>query len=178
MFAFQTELAQPRAQALQVTRRLGVLAAPHQRRISEADRLFRENAQEMTALDARFQSTLFRQSFDLLDLESMRPDKFSGARNEAWKPWCRKFKAYTYGKAHGFRAALEWAEEHQRPITDPSFADCPWGISISKREIARLPLRDSRRCGRAARRHQWSRGPRFRGLQAAVRQVCPYSWPV
>ncbi len=123
--ALQTELQQSRGQVLALTQRFDALAAAHQSLNSEADRLFREKADQITALEARLTQTLFKQNFDLLDLKSMKPEKFSGLRAEAWKPWARKFKAYCNGKAGGFRSALEWAELQQAPLLG-NFSNCPW----------------------------------------------------
>jgi len=123
--ALQTELQQSRGQVLALTPRFDALAAAHQSLNSEADRLFREKADQITALEARLTQTLFKQNFDLLDLKSMKPEKFSGLRAEAWKPWARKFKAYCNGKAGGFRSALEWAELQQTPLLG-NFSGCPW----------------------------------------------------
>ena len=53
---------------------------------SEADQLLHEKADQIAALEQRLTATLFKQNFDLLDLKSMKPGRFSGQRNEAWKP--------------------------------------------------------------------------------------------
>ena len=85
--ALQHELAQSRAQVLAVTQRLDQLTQSHQLLNSEADRLFREKADQISTLETRLSATLFKQGFDLLDLKSMRPERFDGKRNEAWKSW-------------------------------------------------------------------------------------------
>ena len=59
----------------------------------------------------------------------MKPDRFSGQRNEAWKPWARKFKAYCNGKRQGFRSALEWSELQTTALTD--FSSCPWAQALA-----------------------------------------------
>ena len=59
----------------------------------------------------------------------MKPDRFSGQRNEAWKPWARKFKAYCNGKSQGFRSALEWSELQTTALTD--FSSCPWAQALA-----------------------------------------------
>ena len=81
--ALQQELAASRAVTLQLTQRFDALAAAHQSLNSEADRLFREKADQIAALEQRLTATLFKQTFDLLDLKSMKPERFSGQRNEA-----------------------------------------------------------------------------------------------
>ena len=121
----QQELETSRNQVLAVTQRLDALSASHQLLNNEADRLFREKAAEIQALEQRLSATLFTQKFDLLDLKTMMPEHFAGKRNEAWKPWQRKFKAYCNGKAQGFRSALEWAELQQQPLNG-NFHGCPW----------------------------------------------------
>ena len=123
--ALQTELAQSRGQVLALTQRFDALATAHQTLNSEADRLFREKSDQIAALEGRLSQTLNKQTFDLLDLKSMKPERFSGLRAEAWKPWARKFKAYCNGKAQGFRSALEWAELQQTPLLN-NFGGCPW----------------------------------------------------
>ena len=125
LVALQHELAQSRAQVLAVTQRLDQLTQSHQLLNSEADRLFREKADQISTLETRLSATLFKQGFDLLDLKSMRPERFDGKRNEAWKPWQRKFKAYCNGKAQGFRSALEWAELQPGPLQG-NLHGCPW----------------------------------------------------
>ena len=92
--ALQQELAASRAQTLQLSQRFDALATTHQSLNSESDRLFREKSDQIAQLEQRLMATLFKQNFDLLDLKSMKPDRFSGQRNEGWKPWARKFKAY------------------------------------------------------------------------------------
>ena len=124
LVALQQELAQSRAQVLAVTQRLDSLTQSHQLLNSEADRLFREKADQISALQTRLSATLFKQGFDLLDLKSMLPERFDGKRNDAWKLWQRKFKAYCNGKAQGFRAALEWAEPQSGPVQG-NFHGCP-----------------------------------------------------
>ena len=92
---------------------------------SEADWLFRVKADQIAALEQRLTATLSTQSFDLLDLKLMKPDRFSEQRNEAWKPWARNFKAYCNGKSQGFRSALEWAELQATALNN-NFSSCPW----------------------------------------------------
>ena len=91
---------------LALTQRFDALATGHQTLNSEAGRLFREKSDQITSLEARLTQTLFKQTFDLLDLKSMKPEKFSGLRAEAWKPWARKFKAYCNGKSQGLRTGV------------------------------------------------------------------------
>ena len=107
LLALQNELQQSRGQVFSLTQRFDALATAHQNLNAESDRLFREKSDQIAALEGRLTQTLYKQSFDLLDLKSMKPEKFSGLRAEAWKPWARKFKAYCNGKAGGFRSALE-----------------------------------------------------------------------
>ncbi len=101
----QTELQQSRGQVLALTQRFDALAAAHQTRNSEADRLFREKSDQIASLEGRLIQTLHKQTFDLLDFKSMKPEKFNGLRAEAWKLWARNFKAYRNGRSQGFRSA-------------------------------------------------------------------------
>ena len=126
LVALQQDLDASRNQVMLVTQRLDALTTSHQLLNTEADRLFREKAAEIQALEQRLSATLFAQKFDLLDLKTMMPEHFAGKRNEAWKPWQRNFKAYCNGKAQGFRSALEWAELQQQPLQG-NFHGCPWG---------------------------------------------------
>ena len=127
--ALQQELAASRAQTLQLTQRFDALATAHQSLNSEADRLFRKKSDQIASLEHRLTATLSKQTFDLLDLKSMKPDRFSGQRNEAWKPWARKFKAYCNGKSQGFRSALEWSELQTTALTN--FTSCPWAQALA-----------------------------------------------
>jgi hypothetical protein len=76
LMALQTELQQSRGQVLALTQRFDALAAAHQSLNSEADRLFREKSDQIAALEGRLSQTLNKQTFDLLDLKSMKPEKF------------------------------------------------------------------------------------------------------
>ena len=83
LIALRQELAQSRGQLLVLTQRLDT---SHQTLNAEADRLFREKADQIQALEACLHATLFRQTFDFLDIKSMKPENVSGLRNEAWTP--------------------------------------------------------------------------------------------
>ena len=126
LIALQTDLRATRDQVLEITRRYDGLAAAHQQLSSETARVFQIRAGETAALEQQLKSLLLKQrtDYELLDLKSMRPDKYKGTRAEPWKPRARRFKAYCNGKAAGFRAALDWAEAHSGPIRD--FTSCPW----------------------------------------------------
>ena len=52
----------------------------------------------------------------------MQPNVFGGTREESWKNWSRKFKAYCNARKHGFKDALNWAEKQEVPI---NFDQCP-----------------------------------------------------
>jgi hypothetical protein len=125
LLAVQNELQQSRGHVRALTQLFHALATAHRTLNAEADRLFREKADQITSLESRVAQTLVKQSYDLLDLKSMKPEKFSGLRAQAWKPWARKFKAYCNGKSQGFRSALEWAELRQTPLLG-NFSGCPW----------------------------------------------------
>ena len=124
----QSDLAMTRDQVLQVTRRFDELNTAHQQLASDSDRLFREKKDEIDSLEMRLHGMLGKQKsdFELLDLKSMKPEKFKGSRNEPWKPWARRFKAYCNGKATGFRSALDWAERQDREIDNLTGSNCPW----------------------------------------------------
>jgi hypothetical protein len=60
LLALQTELQQSRGQVLALTQRFDALAAAHQTLNAEADRLFREKSDQITALEGRLTQTLFQ----------------------------------------------------------------------------------------------------------------------
>ena len=130
LIALQTELRATRDQVLEITQRYDGLAVAHQTLSAETARVFQIRAGEMATLEQQLKSLLLKQraDYELLDLKSMRPEKYKGTRAEPWKPWARRFKAYCNGKAAGFRAALDWAEAHSGPIRD--FTSCPWEKSF------------------------------------------------
>ena len=45
-------------------------------------------------------------NLELVDSKSMAPTAFTGAREENWKMWAKKVKAYTNAKLPGYREAL------------------------------------------------------------------------
>ena len=121
-----------------ITQRFDTLQGAHTQLASESNRLFINKAAEIANLEQRLAQTLTKQKtdFELLDLKSMKPEKFKGTRSEPWKPWARRFKAYCNGKSLGFRGALDWAEAQQGEIQ--SFHGCPW----DKAEFADEKLHD------------------------------------
>ena len=120
----QSQLDRSQQQVLTLTSKVDQLTASHQHLYSESTRLFQKRFDEVQELERKLAQGLFRQQFDLLDLKAMRPDRFGGGRNEAWRPWSKKFKAYCNGRAAGFRAALDWAEKETSEIT--SLTASPW----------------------------------------------------
>ena len=122
LIALQTELRATRDQVLEITQRYDGLAVAHQTLSAETARVFQIRAGEMATLEQQLKSLLLKQraDYELLDLKSMRPEKYKGTRAEPWKPWARRFKAYCNDKAAGFRAA----EAHSGAIRD--FTSCPW----------------------------------------------------
>ena len=126
LIALQTELRATRDQVLEVTQRFDHLTAAHQQLSAETGRIFALRAAEAAQLEQQLKTLLLKQrtDYELLDLKSMKPEKYKGTRAEAWKPWARRFKAYCNGKAPGFRKALDWAESQKTPVTD--FTPCPW----------------------------------------------------
>ena len=69
----------------------------------QSDSLFRQRAEEIKASEDKLSRLLFNQKFDLLDMKAMQPEMFKGRRNDAFKPWARKLKAYCNAKRQGFR---------------------------------------------------------------------------
>ncbi len=105
LLVLQTEPQQIRGQVFSLTQRFDALATAHQNLNAESDRLVREKSDQIAALEGRLTQTLYKQTFDLLDLKAMKPEKFIGLRAEAWKPWARKFKAYCNGRSQSFRCS-------------------------------------------------------------------------
>ena len=112
----QAELQQTRAQVLAIAQSHEALKTAHEALNQEAERLFKQRADDIRSAEDRLRNLLFRQQFDLLDLKDLKPGDFKGRRTENFKPWARKLKAYCNGKRDGFRKALEWAETQQSEI--------------------------------------------------------------
>ena len=131
LIALQGEMQQTRAQLALVSTRFDQLAGAHQNLQvahdnlrADSDRVLGVRADEIKELERSLAGLLRKQHCDLLDLKAMKPTTFKGDRNEKWKPWARKTKAYCNAKHPGFRSALEWAEKQQTEIL--TFAGCPW----------------------------------------------------
>ena len=131
LIALQAEMQQTRAQLQAVSVRFDglsaahtALQAAHDLLRSDSSRVLGERGDAIAELERSLASLLKRQHCDLLDLKAMKPTVFKGERNEKWRPWARRTKAYCNAKHAGFRSALEWAERHTGEITD--FSSCPW----------------------------------------------------
>ena len=114
MVQLQGELEQARQQMLTLGQRFDGLAGAHNTLLQahnnlarESDQMLKQRAKEIQDLEGSIGGLLKKQHCDLLDLKSMKPTTFRGDRNEKWKPWARKTKAYCNGKSDGFRGALE-----------------------------------------------------------------------
>ena len=118
MIQLQNDLAQTRSQMAIMASSHDNLAIAHEALKNQSDALFRQRAEEIRASEDKLSKLLFSQKFELLDLKTMQPEVFKGRRNDAFKPWARKLKAYCNAKRHGFRKALEWAESQTQEITD------------------------------------------------------------
>ena len=118
MIQLQNDLAQTRQQMAIMASSHDNLAIAHEALKSQSDMLFRQRAEEIKNSEDKLAKLMFTQKFDLLDLKTMQPEVFKGRRNDAFKPWARKLKAYCNAKRHGFRKALEWADAQTHEITD------------------------------------------------------------
>ena len=49
--------------------------------------------------------------FDLVDMKTMTPAIFTGARSENFRTWAKRVKAYTNARLPGYRQALEEVEK-------------------------------------------------------------------
>ena len=131
LIALQAEMQQTRAQLATVSGRFDhlsaahtALQAAHDLLRADASRVLGERGDQIHELERSIANLLKKQHCDLLDLKAMKPTTFKGERNEKWRPWARRTKAYCNAKHAGFRAALEWAEKQTEEITD--FSTCPW----------------------------------------------------
>ena len=118
MIQLQNDLAQTRNQMAMMATSHDDLARAHEALKNQSDSLFRQRADEIKASEDKLSKLMFTQKFDLLDMKAMQPEMFKGRRNDAFKPWARKLKAYCNAKRQGFRKALEWAESQTQEITD------------------------------------------------------------
>jgi uncharacterized membrane protein len=121
MIQLQNDLAQTRQQMAIMASSHDNLSRAHEALKDQSDTLFRQRADEIRASEDKLSKLMFTQNtqkFDLLDLKTMQPEVFKGRRNDAFKPWARKLKAYCNAKRQGFRKALEWAETQTEEITD------------------------------------------------------------
>ena len=67
---------------------------------------------------------------DLIDVKSMSPSSFSGAKTEPWKAWAKKVKAFTNAKLSGFRDALSSAEKIKTVIDGNVVASWGWPAAV------------------------------------------------
>lgn len=127
ILALRQEMDDTRNQLLQVSKNYDGLQQAHAQLKQEHTQLEQtaagllQNQQErVTELEKKIGQGQQRQQIELLDLKSMRPDKFNGEHAEGWRPWSKRMKAYCNGKAEGLRKALTWAEEQKLEIADAS----------------------------------------------------------
>ena len=66
---------------------------------------------------------------DLVDVKSMAPQSFGGKREESYKQWAKKVKAYCNARRPGFRQALEWAEAEVTPIDQATLGNMNWAFA-------------------------------------------------
>ena len=131
LIALQAEMIQTRAQLAHVSSRFDqmtaahtALQAAHDRLREDAGRILGERANEIQQLERSIAGLVRKNKSDLLDLKAMQPSVFTGAKNERWRPWAKRIKAYCNAKHPGFKKALEWAEGQGAEITN--LTTCPW----------------------------------------------------
>ena len=131
MIALQNEMATMRAQMNLVSTRYdqlntahSALQAAHESLRNDAGRVLNERAEEIKQLEKSIGGLLRKQNCDLLDIGTLKPTEFRGGRDEKWRPWAKKLKAYCNAKQNGFKRALEWAETQATEILD--LGSCPW----------------------------------------------------
>ena len=78
------------------------------------------------AAGAQSQSQQSDKKFELIDVKTMIPAKFSGMKSDHFKLWAKKLKAYTNAKVSGFRDALELAEKSKVAITNGLIQSWGW----------------------------------------------------
>ena len=71
-------------------------------------------------------------NFELVDSKSMAPAVFTGAREEDWKGWAKKVKAYTNAKLPGYREALEATEKlgNDNPVDENVMTGWRWEDAV------------------------------------------------
>ena len=62
----------------------------------------------------------------LMDLKDFKPTTFSGARDQDFKPWRKRFLTYANLQVPGFWAALEWSEKREGEVTPQDLAALGW----------------------------------------------------
>ena len=66
----------------------------------------------------------------LVDPKQLLPDTFGGAKNQAWRDWAFRLKAYVQAKSPTLRLALEQAERFTSTITHEFLAH--YGVSAEE----------------------------------------------
>ena len=89
------------------------------------------------AAGAQTQGQHSDKKFELIDVKTMTPAKFSGMKSDNFKLWAKKLKAYTNAKVSGFRDALELAEKCKVAITTGTIH--AWGWSEGAVANTKLP---------------------------------------
>ena len=78
------------------------------------------------AAGVQSQSQHSDKKFELIDVKTMIPAKFSGMKSDHFKLWAKKLKAYTNAKVSGFRDALELAEKSKVAISNGLIQSWGW----------------------------------------------------
>ena len=118
ILALRQELDQTKNQLATMAGQYDTLKGLHDTLERNTDQIFRMQMTQINSAENRMSNLIKKQKVDLLDLKTLQPTTFSGKSGEAWKPWAKNFKLYCNGKSHGFRTALNWAEQQKDPITD------------------------------------------------------------
>lgn len=125
ILALRQEMDDTRNQLLQVSQNYDglqqahtQLKQAHNQLEQTAAGLLQSQQDRVSELEKKMDQGQQKQRIELLDLKSMRPEKFNGEHAEGWRPWSKRMKAYGNGKAEGFRKALTWAEEQKTEITN------------------------------------------------------------
>ena len=112
----EQELNTTRQQVITITQAHETLQAAHEALNLATQAAMTEKTREIRELEGKIHQQNTKQPVDLLDTKDLKPGGFHGRRNENFKPWARKVRAFCNAKSAGMRSAMEWAEEQEHPI--------------------------------------------------------------
>ena len=104
---------------------------------AEASNAVSELRRQIAELQQRGGGTAGKEDPDkmnLLNLRTLEPNVFTGAKDENYKIWSKRIKTYCNVQRDGFRKALTWAEEEEKAVDmDIMAATWPWATVGDKK---------------------------------------------